>query len=60
MDDDTCFTPVTEDHGSAVPDRRPYKTPTLTEYGSVAKLTQNMPTGSRVDGNGMRQYGTCL
>jgi hypothetical protein len=40
--------------------RRQYETPTLTEYGSVAKLTQSMVTGSRVDGNGMSQDGACL
>jgi hypothetical protein len=59
--DDTRSTPVPDDHVRAVPDsRRPYKTPTLTEYGSVAKLTQNMAAGSRADGGGQRMYGTCL
>jgi hypothetical protein len=59
--DDMRSTPDPEDHTRTSPDRRrPYKTPTLTEYGAVAKLTQNMQNGSRVDGNGMRQYGTCL
>ena len=31
--------------------RRPYKAPTLVEYGSVAKLTQGS-SGTRYDGGG--------
>ena len=30
------------------PPRRPYAPPRLVEYGAVAKLTQNMNTGSIV------------
>ena len=59
--DNTRTTPVREDRVRTVPDRRrPYKPPTLTEYGSVAKLTQFFTNGSRADGSGMRMYGTCL
>ena len=59
--DDTRSTPEPEDHARTAPDhRRPYKAPTLTEYGSVAKLTQNMAVGSRADGGGQFMYGTCL
>ena len=59
--DDTRSTPEPEDHAHTSPNRRrPYKTPTLTEYGSVAKLTQFMAAGSRADGGGNFMYGTCL
>ena len=59
--DDKRSPPEPEDHARPSPDRRrAYKTPTLTEYGSVAKLTQNMSAGSRADGGGMLMYGTCL
>jgi hypothetical protein len=39
--------------------KRPYVSPALIEYGTVAKLTQT-GGGSIVDGFGMRRMGTCL
>ena len=58
---DTRSKPAHDDRPRAALDRRrPYRTPTLIEYGSIAKLTQTNFTGSRTDGNGMRMYGTCL
>jgi len=61
MDDTRSTRPLPEDDSRTVPDRRrPYKAPTLTEYGSVAKLTQFMAAGSRADGGGNFMYGTCL
>ena len=59
--DETRSRPGSDDQVRTAPDRRrPYKTPILTEYGSVAKLTQNMAVGSRADGGGQFMYGTCL
>jgi hypothetical protein len=58
---DARSTPEPGEHGHAAPERRrPYKTPTLIEYGSVAKLTQFMAAGSRADGGGNFMYGACL
>jgi hypothetical protein len=37
---------------------RPYRTPTLTEYGSVAKLTQG--TASRLGDQGGGGFRSCL
>ena len=39
--------------------KRPYATPTVTEYGSVAKLTQS-GTGTTSDGLGRKLQRTCL
>ena len=41
--------------------RRPYNSPILTEYGSVAKLTQAMFVGSQADGGmGFAMRRVCL
>ena len=53
--------PVVDSRGNAVRLRgkRPYATPTLTEYGSVAKLTQS-GAGTTNDGSGRKLKRTCL
>jgi hypothetical protein len=59
--DDARSTPAPDDRLPTRPDRRrPYRKPALTEYGTVAKLTQIMASGSRSDGFGGLMYGTCL
>ena len=41
--------------------KKPYKTPTLVEYGDIAKLTQGNPTGMFGDGSsGMFMSTSCL
>jgi hypothetical protein len=45
---------------SAVVRRRAYHAPKLTDYGPVAKLTQNNPTGSFADGMGRKMAMSCL
>ncbi|MEP6958268.1 MAG: lasso RiPP family leader peptide-containing protein [Nitrospirota bacterium] len=41
--------------------KKPYTTPTLVEYGDIAKLTQGNPTGMFADGvSGMFMATSCL
>jgi len=41
--------------------KKPYTTPTLVEYGDIAKLTQGSPSGAFSDGNsGMFMTTACL
>lgn len=41
--------------------KKPYATPTLVEYGDIAKLTQGSPSGMFADGvSGMFMATTCL
>ena len=41
--------------------KKPYTTPTLVEYGDIAKLTQGNPTGMFPDGSsGMFMTTSCL
>ena len=43
------------------PPKKPYTTPTLVEYGDIAKLTQGNPTGMFSDGSsGMFMSTSCL
>jgi hypothetical protein len=43
------------------PPKKPYTTPTLVEYGDIAKLTQGNPTGMFGDGSsGMFMTTACL
>jgi hypothetical protein len=42
--------------GAPPPDRRPYHTPELVEYGSVAKLTQ----GGGMSGTDFQMMMSCL
>jgi hypothetical protein len=40
---------------------KPYATPTLVEYGDIAKLTQGAPSGAFPDGgSGMFMTTSCL
>jgi hypothetical protein len=48
------------DDGTAAPlSKKTYATPVITEYGSVAKLTQS-GFGSISDGGGLTQLKNCL
>jgi hypothetical protein len=41
--------------------KKPYTTPTLVEYGNIAKLTQGQPSGMFPDGgSGMFMSTACL
>ena len=41
--------------------KKPYTTPTLVEYGDIAKLTQGSPSGMFADGmSGMFMMTACL
>jgi len=41
--------------------KKPYTTPTLVEYGDIAKLTQGNPSGMFPDGaSGMFMTTSCL
>lgn len=40
--------PETDQHSSR--SKKPYSTPTLVEYGDIAKLTQGNPSGMFPDG----------
>jgi hypothetical protein len=41
--------------------KKPYTTPTLVEYGDIAKLTQGQPSGMFPDGaSGMFMATACL
>lgn len=41
--------------------KKPYKPPTLVEYGDIAKLTQGNPSGQFPDGvSGMFMSTSCL
>lgn len=41
--------------------KKPYTTPTLVEYGDIAKLTQGSPSGMFPDGmSGMFMATACL
>jgi hypothetical protein len=41
--------------------KKPYTTPTLVEYGDIAKLTQGSPSGMLSDGmSGMFMMTACL
>lgn len=41
--------------------KKPYATPTLVEYGNIAKLTQGSPSGMFGDGvSGMFMRTACL
>jgi hypothetical protein len=41
--------------------KKPYTTPTLVEYGDIAKLTQGSPSGMFPDGmSGMFMMTACL
>jgi hypothetical protein len=43
------------------PSKKPYSTPTLVEYGDIAKLTQGNPSGMFGDGvSGMFMTTQCL
>jgi len=43
------------------PSKKPYTTPTLVEYGDIAKLTQGNPSGMFGDGvSGMFMATRCL
>ena len=51
-------TPEADDRKAPRHAKKPYAAPVVTEYGSVAKLTQS-GTGSMVDG-GSSQLKSCL
>jgi hypothetical protein len=42
------------------PPRKPYRTPRLTEYGSIAKLTRSGGTTMAESGNPMMMMSVCL
>lgn len=51
---------IPADPGKAL-SKKPYSTPTLVEYGDIAKLTQGNPTGMFADGaSGMFMGTSCL
>ena len=51
----------TEADPEKTPQKKPYTTPTLIEYGDIAKLTQGTPTGMFPDGaSGMFMQTSCL
>ena len=52
--DDTQSVDRDETASARNPDRRPYEAPKLTEYGTVAKLTQTGGGSVRDFGNMMR------
>ncbi len=55
------MTPETEADPEQTQPKKPYATPTLVEYGDIAKLTQGNPTGMFGDGaSGMFMSTACL
>jgi hypothetical protein len=55
------MTQETEADPKKIQPKKPYTTPTLVEYGDIAKLTQGNPSGMFPDGSsGMRMTTSCL
>jgi len=55
------MTRETETDPEKTPQKKPYTTPTLVEYGDIAKLTQGSPSGMFPDGmSGMFMMTACL
>ena len=51
----------TDRHPETTEPKKPYSTPTLVEYGDIAKLTQGNPSGMFGDGqSGMFMSTACL
>jgi hypothetical protein len=55
------MTPETKADPEKTQTKNPYTTPTLVEYGDIAKLTQGNPSGMFPDGqSGMFMTTACL
>ena len=55
------MTHETQADAEKTPTKKPYNTPTLVEYGDIAKLTQGNPSGMFPDGmSAMFMSTACL